>query len=149
MYLRKKTRSVYETPKKILFKYNNSFCNKNEILPKSNKCFKHAMYFDRRKLYNDKITQKKYKLINNDEARRMAMEKFAIITNIKEEKINDETLLTKQNLLNHFYSFGYPKSLLIDTIAAYIKREIPKFTFKQYFTFIANALFSTSHTFHK
>lgn len=78
----------------------------------------------------------------NTKMREMAHEQFAVLAEMKESQINDFTVLTKANLTSHFHSLGFHKSLILDNVADYLVKVIPKLNFKGYYRFLNEGLLS-------
>jgi len=94
----------------------------------------------------NKIRQKKLmcKFLNNPQADEMIKEQFAKLTNLNEHQISPFTNLTRQQLINHFYSFGHSKSQILETVADYLINIIPKLAYSNFHKFLTEGLLSTS-----
>ena len=94
----------------------------------------------------NKLKKKLYKLVNNLEAKQMAREQFAALAHIKENQIAESIILTKANIMDYMIEcLKHPaSSKIIENIADYVIKAIPKASFKEYFKFLAEGLISTS-----
>jgi len=90
----------------------------------------------------DSMKKPQYKFANNIAARELIHEQFAVLAQVKEIHINKSTTLTKENILNHFYSFGYQRSIIINNIAEYVVKAIPQLSFKDFYKFLIEGLLS-------
>ena len=91
-------------------------------------------------LHKKKVSESK--TLNNPELKELILEQYALLTQIKESEIKKTTVITKENLLNYFYSRGYSGSIIIESIAEYIVRAIPKLTLKNFHKFLVEGLLS-------
>jgi len=81
-------------------------------------------------------------IIKNTKLKQMALEQFAILGQVKESQINDFVVLSRLDLMNHFLSLGFQRSIIIENIAEYMVRVMQRLNFKGYYKLLTEGLLS-------
>jgi hypothetical protein len=88
--------------------------------------------------------QHRESFIDDAKLKQMAFEQFAILGQVKETQINDLVIVSRLNLVDHFLSLGFQRSIIIESIADYIIRAIQKLNFKGYYKLVTEGLLANT-----
>ena len=110
---------------------------------------------------NSPIKQRKVNLPSNEcyirssksiitqEIKEIIIEQFAVLSHIEENQLKLNSTITQRSLLIHFNGIIKQKSYLLENIAEYILKTVPRFTLREFQKFIISHFIHSNHYIQK